>query len=130
MSSSGSRRRRTTRAAQEMNVRGEAAYMVERALQADARIVTLGPLLFFSTETGDAWMLDPADHLALCLAKDGEPLPVDIVETADRFSIGWNASYALEGPMFHVVEASGRATGIIGYPIDEIQQAIREMNRR
>lgn len=48
---------------------------------------TLGPLLFFSTETGDAWVLDPADHLALCLARDGEPLPANIIETPDTVRV-------------------------------------------
>ena len=78
-------------AGHQMNIRSEATYIVERAMEGDARIVTLGPLLFFSTETGDAWMLDPADHLALCLAKAGEPLPASIVETADTFMIEWSA---------------------------------------
>src|SRR5215831_14306986 len=36
------------------------------------RIVTIGQLLLFSTETGDAWLLDPADRLAARLARDGE----------------------------------------------------------
>ena len=75
-------------------------------------------------------MLDPADHLALCLAKDGAPLPAGINETADSFSIEWNASYALHGEIFKVVETAGRETGVIGYPVDEIRQAIRRMNRR
>jgi hypothetical protein len=35
--------------------------------------VTVGPLVLFSTETGDAWLLDPADHLAARLARDGVP---------------------------------------------------------
>ena len=87
-------------AGHEMNIRDEAAYIVERALEGDARIVTLGPLLFFSTDTGDAWVLDPADHLALCLARDGDPSPASITETPDRFMIEWNASYVLDGAIF------------------------------
>ena len=57
------------------------------------RVVRFGQLVFFSTETGDAWMLDPADGLARCLARDGVALPAGIVETPDRFGIEWNASY-------------------------------------
>jgi len=30
-----------------------------RAADHDGRIVTIGPLVFFSTDTGDAWMLEP-----------------------------------------------------------------------
>ena len=76
------------------------------------------------------WMLDPADHLALCLAKGGEPLPAEIVETADNFSIEWNASYALNGEIFQIVEGSGRVTGIVGYPVDQIRRAIRSVDHR
>ena len=54
----------------------EVDYIVERAARCDPRFVTLGQLLFFSTDTGDAWMLDPEDHLALCLAKAGSRVAV------------------------------------------------------
>src|SRR3984893_8425526 len=52
-----------------------------RAADHDGRIVTVGALVFFSTDTGDAWMLEPADQLAARLATDGDPLPVHIEET-------------------------------------------------
>lgn len=128
-----SRARRTSAtrlATQEMSIRGESAHVVERAARGEARIVTLGPLLFFSTQTGDAWMLDPADHLALRLAKDGVPLPAGIVETVDTYAIEWNASYALDGAIFKVIEGPSRETRVIGYPVEEIQRAIRRMKRQ
>src|SRR2546427_11643515 len=96
--------RSTWLSGQEMNIHREVAYIVRRAVQGETRIVALGPLLFFSTETGDAWMLDPADHLALCLAKGGEPLPAKIVETAENFLIEWNASYVVNGETFQIIE--------------------------
>src|SRR6266851_1273767 len=37
----------------------EVDYIVERAARCDPRFVTLGQLLFFSTDTGDAWMSNP-----------------------------------------------------------------------
>ena len=48
----------------------------------DGRFVTVGPLILFSTDTGDAWLLDPADHLAARLARDGDPEPIYFEETA------------------------------------------------
>jgi len=53
----------------------EVDYVVGRALQQDSRVVTFGPLVFFSTQTGDAWVLDPADRFATCLARGGSRLP-------------------------------------------------------
>lgn len=122
------RRPRVRRVAvQQMNVIREASYVVGRAADRDARVVSLGPLLFFSTETGDAWVLDPADGLARCLAKDGEPLPAGIVETPDSFTVDWNARYALDGEVFRVVDRAGRETAIVGYPVAEIRRVIRLM---
>jgi hypothetical protein len=64
-----------------------------RAAQYDARFVTVGPLVFFSTQTGDAWMLGPSDQLAARLARDGDPEPTDFQETDTNFAIGWKGNY-------------------------------------
>jgi hypothetical protein len=52
------------------------------------RAVTLGQLLLFSTETGDAWLLDVRVQLPALIARDGDPLPVHIDETEKNFAIG------------------------------------------
>src|SRR5271169_424873 len=56
----------------------EVRYIQRRAADYDGRIVTIGQLVLFSTETGDAWLLDPADRLAARLARDGENEPIHI----------------------------------------------------
>jgi hypothetical protein len=58
----------------------EIKYIQRRAAQYDARFVTVGPLVFFSTQTGDAWMLDPSEQLAARLARDGDPELIDFQE--------------------------------------------------
>lgn len=35
----------------------------QRAAEQDGRVVRIGPLVFFFTDTGDAWMLEPASTL-------------------------------------------------------------------
>lgn len=106
-----------------MQVRREAAYVVERALRGESRVVSIGPLVLFSTPAGDAWMLDPADGLARCLARDRSPLPDGITETADRFAVDWNVSYTIDGDVFTVVEGPGRVISVLGYPVAEIRRA-------
>ena len=61
------------------------------------RVVTVGQLILFSTETGDAWLLDPTDRLAARLARDGEGEPIHIEETDTTFAIGWTGRYRIEG---------------------------------
>jgi hypothetical protein len=108
-----------------IRIRKEARYIISRAKAGDPRVVTLGPLVFFSTETGDAWVLDPEDGLALCLARDREEQPFTITETATAFQIEWSAEYRLEGDTFIVLEPPDRIKSIFGYPTGEILQAVR-----
>jgi hypothetical protein len=112
-----------------MGITDEANYIISRTQDNDARVVTLGPLILFSTETGDAWMLDPEDGLALCLARAGEAQPFTITETATDFSIEWKASYQIDGDVFIVAERSGRIRSIWGYPTAEILHVTRRVRR-
>jgi hypothetical protein len=56
--------------------------------------------MLFSTETGDAWLLDRTDLLAARLARDAEAAPIQIVETATTVAIEWTGSYRINGPAF------------------------------
>jgi hypothetical protein len=81
--------------------------------------------VFFSTDTGDAWMLDPADRLAARLAVDGDPLPVDIEETATSFAIGWQGRYQFDGDTFvYEDNQSRRLNAIRGYPVRQLLRVI------
>jgi hypothetical protein len=94
-----------------------------RAAERDGRFVTLGPLVLFSTETGDAWMLDPSDQLAARLARDGDPEPIDIQQTETNFTIGWKGHYGIDGHAFvYTDRGSGRVVTILGYPTTKIAQ--------
>jgi hypothetical protein len=99
----------------------EVRYIQRRAAAHDGRIVIIGQLLVFSTDTGDAWLLDRSDHLAARLARDGETEPVRIEETDTAFSIGWKGSYRLDGPAFvYSDRETGRVVTVLGYPTDKI----------
>src|SRR6202007_1263388 len=75
----------------------EVQYIVRRAAERDARVVSFGQLALFSTETGDAWLLDVSEHLAARLARDGDPEPIDIEDTEATFAIDWKGQYRIEG---------------------------------
>src|SRR2546425_9780168 len=101
----------------------EVRYMQRRAAQRQSRIVTIGQLVLFSTETGDAWLLDPSDQLTARLARDGDPEPIHIEETDTTFAIGWKGHYRIEGPTFvYLDQASGRVTTTLGYPTHTLNQ--------
>jgi hypothetical protein len=54
----------------EMSFTEEARRIQSKALGGQASVVRLDQIVFFSTESGDAWMLDPEDGWAVCLARD------------------------------------------------------------
>ena len=106
----------------------EVSYIQRCAARYDGRIVTVGQLLLFSTETGDAWLLDPSDQLATPLARDGDALPVHIEETDTNFAIGWTGAYRIDGVAFSYWEKnSSRARTILGYPTQRITHEILKM---
>jgi hypothetical protein len=95
----------------------EIRYIQDKAAEHDLRMVTIGQLILFSTETGDARLLDITDKLALRLARDGDPEPIHLEETDTSFAIGWKGHYHIDGPAFVYSDRdTDRVTMIIGYP--------------
>jgi hypothetical protein len=102
----------------------EIRYIQDKAADHDLRMVTIGQFILFSTETGDAWLLDVTDKLAVRLARDGDPEPIHLKETDSSLVIGWKGHYQIEGPAFIYSDRdTGRVTTIIGYPTKKIAQA-------
>jgi hypothetical protein len=101
----------------------EIRYIQRRAAEHDGRFVTVGSLALFSTDTGDAWLLDAEDHLAARLARDGNPEEVYLDETATNFAIGWKGEYRIDGDAFvYIDKESARVVAILGYPIRRIAE--------
>jgi hypothetical protein len=103
----------------------EVRYIQRRASECDSRIVSIGPLLLFSTETGDAWMLDPAEQLATPIARQGEALSVHIEDTDRTLAVEWKGTYHIDGALFLYREKEfGNTRTIFGYPTAQIAQQI------
>ena len=101
----------------------EVRYIQRRAAEHDSRIVAVGQLVLFSTATGDAWLLDRSDLLAVRLARDGEVEPVHIEDTDTAFAIGWTGRYRIDGPAFvYSDQDTGRVAIILGYRTDKLSQ--------
>ncbi len=101
----------------------EIRYIQRRAAEHDSRFVTVGSLALFSTDTGDAWLLDPEDHLAARLARAGDPEEIYFEETDTSFAIGWKGNYRIDGDAFVYIDRdSSRIVTILGYPTRRIAE--------
>lgn len=112
-----------------VNITKEANYIIRCAQNGDGRAVAVGQFVFFSTATGDAWLLEPGEQLAMELARNGEKQAFTILETPYTVAIQWQLGYQIQGRSFTVISESGRIRTILGYPIDEIREMI-ELTRK
>ena len=116
-------------AGQDFQLAEEIKYIQRRAAEHDGRFVTVGSLVLFSTGTGDAWLLDPADRLAARLARNGDPEDLYFEETEARFAIGWKGNYRIAADAFIYTDRdTGRVLTILGYPIQRLAQLGSEIS--
>ena len=106
-------------------IQHEVKHIIESAVSGQVRVVGLGPLIFFSTPAGDAWLLDHEDGRALCLTRQGLPQKVNITETATDFAIEWTASYRITRGTMTIQDDSGQVVSVHGCPTDAILHTIR-----
>ena len=119
-----SRRKQRLLNQEQISMNREVDYIIRRAQLCETRVVLINGLIFFSAQTGDAGILDPEDHLALCLARDGERQAFSILETPKNFQIAWEAQYQIEGNTFVLVTSDGNTRTIL-YPVREIEEITR-----
>jgi hypothetical protein len=114
-----------------LRIAKEIRHIQHCAAEHDGRIVNIGPLVLFSTQTGDAWILDPADQLAARLAYDGDPLELYVEETDTNYAIGWQGCYRIENDTFvYEDNKTGRLIAIRGYPTHLLLGAIAKADRQ
>jgi hypothetical protein len=113
------------------SVRNEVSYICKLASRGDSHVVGFGKLVFFSTQTCDAWMLDWEDEFAICLMRDRVLQRVELGETPRRFVIQWQGRYWIDGELFNYAgsETPTRVRTIYGYPTEGIIRTINRMRR-
>ncbi|HYZ75364.1 MAG TPA: hypothetical protein VE641_19955 [Chthoniobacterales bacterium] len=106
---------------QDLVLADELAYIRVKAAEYSSCVVGLGKVILFSTESGDAWLLDPAECLAARVACDGHPEPIHSAETEKSYAIEWRGRYRIDGDAFTYFDnESGRVTTLHGYPTTRI----------
>jgi hypothetical protein len=92
----------------EFNILKEVKYIIACAKNEEDKIVLFGNFVLFSTFMGDAWLLEQREHLALCLMQDGEENSYIIEDTPQKFMVGWNAQYHIDGDKFIIRQSDGK----------------------
>lgn len=98
----------------------EANNISELAERFEGRVVGQWPLVFFATETRDAWMLDMEDSFALPLVREGRRLSTSILGSRSQARIEWTHDFEIEGHVMLFSDRQGHLEAIEGYPVREI----------
>lgn len=104
----------------------EAAKRGEESVASTSGEHGVGPYVLFSSQSGDAWLLDPDGFGAICLIWKGNMPEEGVAAAARRQETGWHAEYELLGDFFRV-ESELPGIGeqaIAGYPVGEIRSVI------
>jgi len=110
----------------ELNIKDEITYIIKRAKNFETKIVSFKEFILFCTETGDAWLLDTDDNLALNLAREGIKQEFSLIDTPYQFGVDWKYNYVIENEKFIFIDKTGVSRTIIGYPTEHIVEMINK----
>jgi len=106
-----------------------AAKTAQAALQNKATLNCLGNFIFFSTESGEGWMLDYRKNCALKLAAHGKIEAYTILESKERFQVEWKERFRIENEKF-IASFKGVDTVFHDYPVDTISGLINMLKEK
>ncbi len=107
----------------------KAEQIIQNAVDQEPKIDCIGNFIFFSTETGEAWMLDHRDNRALRLAENSQPLPYKIIETKERFSVEWKERFQIQDELFLTTRKEHKSV-FENYPTKTIQGLIDSLKEK
>ena len=91
----------------------------------------LGVFLLFSTQAGDAWLLEVTDCDCVQLVRGGEAIDVSIEESAETIVVDWSHTFIEKDRQLEVISYEGRKKTILPEaPTGEIRSAIRRLRKK
>ncbi len=118
--------------AQMRSIRDECEAIINAELRSQSKVVMSSngvacpPFVIFSTGVGDAWLLEPDEHYAMCLVWQGKRQTIGLRDDPDSIAVEWDCAYELLGDFFSVESQhpviGTRAIG--GYPLTEVRKML------
>lgn len=93
----------------------------QKVSEKSAVMWTRGVFVFFSTEDGDAWVLEASGMDALQVAAAGQLLEVDVAQTEDAIEVTWSHQFSIRKDFTVSAYADQRRSVLSGYPAARIR---------
>ena len=102
-----------------LSLKAEVAKSQQAAMEKKYGLHTLGVFIFFTTETGDGWVLEISEMDALQVAKDGQKIEVEIEENEETIEVNWSHKFSVKDNVFKV-------TDFDHYPGNRLAKAVKK----
>lgn len=101
------------------------------AAEGRQKIKELGVFILFSTEAGDAWLLEITDSDGVQLARAGVALEVPIDQGPETIEVNWTHIFAIRNRVFEITAYADRSVQVFAdYPAQEIHAAMKRIRKR
>ncbi len=110
---------------------GEVQALQEAAANRQVLFKTLGVFILFTTERGDAWVLEVTEMDAVQVAREGEAVAVEIEENPETLEINWTHRFRLANKKLLLESyADGGESTIPACPTQQIKAAAKKIRAR
>jgi len=107
----------------------KAESVAKSAAAGEATIDCIGNFIFFSTDSGQAWMLDHRNNYALRLADNRKILNYRINESKEKFQVEWKERFIIKNNQFYI-QGKDKYELINGCPVDAIEGIITLLQKK
>jgi len=115
----------------QISLNGEVKKIQQAAVDGKSEVRTIGVFVLFSTDGGDAWLLELTEMDALLVAQGGKAINVEIVESAETLEINWSHRFAVKNRQLQVTAyADKKEDMLVGCPVHSIQAAIKKIRKK
>jgi len=109
-----------------LSLKKEVAKIQQAAVDKKYGLHTLGVFIFFTTETGDGWVLEISEMDALQVK-----IEVEIEENEETIEVNWSHKFSVKNNVFQVTDYKTKeATVFDAYPGNRLAKAVKQCRSR
>ena len=91
---------------------------------------TLGVFVFFSTESGDGWLLEITEMDAVQVAAAGKKLEIELDENSETIEVNWSHKFDIKNKQFVLTAYKDNAETVVeDYPSHAIHAAVKKIRK-
>lgn len=103
----------------------------ELAIKREEAVKEIGVFFFYSTEKGDAWLLEMTDCDCVQLAKDGERLEPPIDENPETIEVNWSHTFKFVDKKLQLTAYEDRSVSILeDAPAQQANAMLRRIRKK